>query len=538
MFKPPKPFKLYDTYQKTLVVLDPQHTVKANTLKMYSCGPTVYNYQSIGNMRAAWLPDTIARIAKLAGWQVEWTLNITDVGHLVSDGDEGEDKIEKGAKREGKTVDEIVQFYTADYRKQTQALNLKIPRGKHNPKATEYIREQMLLALQLLANQRAYVTDDGIYFDTLANRNLDLPDHPVFKFSLTTQNQNQYTGREIVQTWKKHPDDFALWKFVSPNNLQKWQFSSFPETENLIHQILQQQPSLMQFDLLKRWGAPGWHSECVCMICGTLNGHFPPKTTPDQDVIDLHTGGEDHIEIHHKNEILQSQALGFSLAKHWVHNKFVMVDGQKMSKSLGNVYLVRGRFSSTGFYSLTNPPTEIKRKLKAKYGFQGFEPLAYRLMLMEHHYTEQLNFTWDKLEQSQLRLWHLRKEAAKLTNLVNHSDQKTIATQPIFLELLELLLDNLNLPKFLEKYQALLSQAGANRSASLATILAIFDHKILSLDLFPKLPTKLVTLANQREMARKQKNFTQADALRAQINCLGWQIDDYPWGYGLWKKCG
>jgi cysteinyl-tRNA synthetase len=215
-----------------------------------------------------------------------------------------------------------------------------------------------------------------------------------------------------------------------------------------------------------------------------------------------------------------------------------MVDGQKMSKSLGNVYLVRGRFSSTGFYSLTNPPTEIKRKLKAKYGFQGFEPLAYRLMLMEHHYTEQLNFTWDKLEQSQLRLWHLRKEAAKLTNLVNHSDQKTIATQPIFLELLELLLDNLNLPKFLEKYQALLSQAGANRDTNLATILAIFDHKILSLDLFPKLPTKLVTLANQREMARKQKNFTQADALRAQISRLGWQIDDYPWGYGLWKKRG
>ena len=135
MFKPPKPFKLYDTYQKTLVVLDPRQTVKANTLKMYSCGPTVYNYQSIGNMRAAWLPDTIARIAKLAGWQVEWTLNITDVGHLVSDGDEGEDKIEKGAKREGKTVDEIVQFYTADYRKQTQALNLKNSQRQTQPQS-------------------------------------------------------------------------------------------------------------------------------------------------------------------------------------------------------------------------------------------------------------------------------------------------------------------------------------------------------------------------------------------------------------------
>ena len=536
MFQPPKPIKLYDTYQKSLITLDPQHTVKPNTIKMYSCGPTVYNYQTIGNMRAAWLPDTIARIAKLAGWQVEWTLNITDVGHLVSDGDEGEDKIEKGAKREGKTVAEIVQFYTADYRKQTRALHLKIPTGKHNPKATEYIREQMLLALQLLANQRAYVTDDGIYFDTLANQNLDLPDHPVFKINLTDQKNSKYTGREIVQTWKKHPDDFALWKFVSPNSLQKWQFSSFPEAQTILAKILEQQPSLIQFNLDQRWGAPGWHSECVCMICGTLNGHFPPKTTPNRDVIDLHTGGEDHIDIHHKNEILQSRALGFSLAKHWVHNKFVMVDGQKMSKSLGNVYLVRGQFGRTGFYSLTNPPTEIKRKLQAKYGFSGFEPLAYRLMLMEHHYTEPLNFTWEKLEQSQLRLWNLRKEAAKLTNLVNRSDQSVVTSQPIFLELLELLLDNLNLPKFLEKYQALLSQARASRDSALATVLTVFDHKILSLELFPKLPAKLVSLANQRETARQQKNFTQADAFRAEISRLGWQVDDYPWGYGLWKK--
>ncbi len=538
MFKTPKPIKLYDTYQKSLITLDPHNTVKPNTIKMYSCGPTVYNYQSIGNMRAAWLPDTIARIAKLAGWQVEWTLNITDVGHLVSDGDEGEDKIEKGAKREDKTVAEIVQFYTADYRKQTRALRLKIPTGKYNPKATEYIREQMLLALQLLANQKAYVTDDGIYFDTLANRNLNLPDHPVFKTDFTETSGSQYTGREIVQTWKKHPDDFALWKFVSPNSLQKWQFSSFPEAQTILAKILEQQPSLIQFNLDQRWGAPGWHSECVCMICGTLNGRFPPRVKEAQTVIDIHTGGEDHIDIHHKNEILQSQALGFSLAKHWVHNKFVMVDGQKMSKSLGNVYLVRGQFARTGFYSLINPPTEIKRKLKAKYGFQGFDPLAYRLMLMEHHYTEQLNFTWDKLEQSQLRLWNLRKEAAKLANLVNYSDQSKIATQPVFVELIELLLDKLNLPKFLEKYQTLLSQAGANRESILSTILAIFDQKILSLDLFPKLPTRLVTLANQREAARKHKDFTQADALRVQISRLGWQVDDYPWGYGLWKKHG
>ncbi len=541
----PKILQLYDSYKKTKIVIDPDSTIKPNTLKMYSCGPTVYNYQTIGNMRAAWLPDTITKVAKLAGWQVEWTLNITDVGHLTSDGDEGEDKIEKGAKREGKSVQEIIDFYTADYRKQTEALNLSVPQGFHNPRATEYIKEQMILALQLLAENKAYLTDDGIYFDTLANMDLDVPDHPVFeiydhKYHTQTNSKN-YSGRDILQTNKKHPDDFALWKFVSEKNLQKWKFNEVEETEDLMIRILQNLDP-KDYDLPNRYGCPGWHSECVCMICGTLGAKGKPVDTKFFEqfaklpsVIDLHTGGEDHIDIHHKNEILQAEALGFHLSKNWVHNKFVMVDGGKMSKSLGNVYLVTGRYEDTGFYSLTNPPQEIADRLQVKYQVNGFDPLAYRLMLFEHHYTEQLNFTWGKLEQSQARLWNLRKEAAKLGSVKSVDKTKTQNTSG-FNRLLEILTDNLNFPKFLEEYQFLLLDATKSKDKNLINLLRLLEEEILKLNLFPEIPNQIQELTSQRIQAKQQKDFAKADQIRHQITSLGWQMDDYPWGYGIWMK--
>ena len=172
---------LYDSYQQNLITLDPKTTAQKDILKIYGCGPTVYNYQSIGNMRAIWLPDTIVKVAKLAGWQTEWISNITDVGHLTDDGDAGEDKMEKGAKRENKTVQEIVDFYTQDFKEQCKVLNFDLPQGKYNPKASQYAKEQMILALKLLKEGKAYLTADGIYFDSQTTQNLDLPNHPVFR---------------------------------------------------------------------------------------------------------------------------------------------------------------------------------------------------------------------------------------------------------------------------------------------------------------------------------------------------------------------
>lgn len=597
----PQQITLFDSYLKENVTLTGDTTVKKDTIKLYSCGPTVYNYQTIGNMRAAWLPDTIAKVAKLAGWQVEWTLNITDVGHLVSDGDEGEDKIEKGAKRDGKTVDQIVSYYTHDYLMQCQALNFDMPEGKFNPKATDYIQEQMILTLELLNKGLAYLTDDGIYYDTLAvttskQLNLSSTAQSFLKKSQSIKKTSQFTDRAILETDKKHPDDFAVWKFVSEKNLQKWRFEDCPKAmwiyDKIKAKLTQSAPNFTsiikdkkillnhgQLDFLKQaisqhkmislWGTPGWHSECVCMICGTLNGHFPPKLPPilplsrgqggsySNTVIDIHTGGEDHIDIHHRNEILQSEALGFKLSQYWIHNKFVMVNGGKMSKSLGNVYLVTGKHQDTGFYSLTNPPQEIADRLEAKYQVSSFDPLAYRLMLMEHHYTEQMNFTWEKLEQSQVRLWNLRKEAAKLDSL-KYGGGESALKEPYTIfnqteydqkrsDFVQLLTDNLNLPKALETYQFWLDEAVKSTleqkvlNETLYNLLVEFDDLVWKLDLLHETRNSrdhnnIYALGQSRFEAKKTKNWAGADKIRDKISALGWQIDDYAWGWGVWVK--
>jgi cysteinyl-tRNA synthetase len=242
-----KSLSLFDSYLRKEVTIDPNKTLKPGILKLYSCGPTVYNYQSIGNMRAVWLPDTIASLTKMLGMEVEWVTNITDVGHLVGDGDDGEDKLETGARRENKQVSEIVDFYTQDFEKQCKALNFDLPVGKFNPKASDYIGEQMLLALELLAEDKAYLTTDGIYLDFLKVQNDlskdDLRASKQLQEILKTQDKQvgsnrDYTGREIVDGGKKHPSDFALWKFVSDKALQKWKFNQFDETEDLMIEIL------------------------------------------------------------------------------------------------------------------------------------------------------------------------------------------------------------------------------------------------------------------------------------------------------------
>jgi cysteinyl-tRNA synthetase len=549
--KPPQSITLYDTYLKQIVEIQPDETVTSNTLKIYRCGPTVYFYQHIGNAAGAWLTDTIVNIAQLANWKVEHVENITDVGHLVGDGDDGknvseaEDKLEKGAKRDGKTVQEIVNFYTEDYRTQCLALNIQLPNGKYNPKATEYIQEQMILALDLLIKNRAYILDDGIYFDSEANQDLITP------FNLIITGDSQFTGRNIINT-TKNPADFALWKFVDEKNLQKWRFADYTNSTN-------SQFNESIFDLLtsgsgtrsafenqqyvrieELWGCPGWHSECVAMICSILGN----KSTKDgfsfsqfaspKSVIDIHIGGEDHIDIHHRNEILQSEALGFHLSKNWVHNKFVMVDGKKMAKSVGNVYTVIGDKEITGFESIQG---------------RGFDPLSYRMMLFEHHYTQQMDFRWDKLTQSQTRLYNLRKECAKVTSFWknmkengqtwewNMEEWKTVKKG-----WRAVLLDNINTPEFLNKYTEYLLQT-TNRIQKVRTlsknaynVLYLYDLRILKLDLFPKIPQEIVDLANQRQSAKSEKDYTRGDEIRAQISTLGWQVDDLSWGYSLWLK--
>jgi len=532
----PQTFTLFDSYLKNTATISADTTVHPGTISMYSCGPTVYNFQSIGNMRAVWLPDTITRVAHLAGWKVNWVSNITDVGHLVGDGDQGKDKLEVGAKRENKKVEEVVQFYTQDFKQQTKALNFRLPTGMYNPRATEYVHEQMILALRLLKDNKAYVTDDGIYVDYtvlqqyFTQKSKHISDHlqEVLRqhAKQTAGSNTQFTGREIVDSHKKSSLDFAIWKFVDPNSLQKWKFEGFEEAQKLVNRI--------ELDTrLSQWGTPGWHSECVCMISETVGNKLfsqtaeqSKKTTPE---IDIHTGGEDHIAVHHANEIIQSEALDFTLSKHWVHNKFVMVDGGKMSKSLGNVYLVTGKKADTGFDSIQE---------------QGFDPLAYRLMLMEHHYTEQLNFTWQKLKQSQARLENLKKDVAAIRFFAQHKPNQTsgeiIVSEKQKQVLLNYLLDNLNTPKFVEKFQEMVTETlveiNKNQTLNLRNLAAItfWETEFLELNLMPEIPAEVEEKAAKRAEAKAVKDWIAADSLRDELKADGWQVDDYAWGWGVW----
>lgn len=518
---------LYDSYKKQEITLNPNDSVVPGWLSLYSCGPTVYHYQHIGNYRAAWLPDLLTRTASFGGWQVRWVTNITDVGHLVGDGDggenvkDGEDKIEKGARREGKTVKEIVAHYTDDFLLQVRRLNIDIPHGELRPVASEYVREQMLIALELVKQGRAYFLDDGIYFDSQANLDLDVP------FNLEQDGDNKYTGRDITNT-HKHPGDFAVWKFVDPNSLQKWTFGEFPDVLAQFNELAEKPVGAMS-----KPGCPGWHSECVAMI-GSLFGVFD-GTDVEQDrdsfsfarlserssTIDIHTGGEDHIDVHHKNEILQSEALGFHLSRYWVHNKFVLVDGKKMSKSVGNTFVLQ----------------DIINK--------GYDPLTYRMLMLEHHYTQQMNFTWEKMDQAQARLVSLRKDVAQIRSFVQQSEEGYVHSReinPAQRQLyFEILADNLNAPLFLEKYSRLVAEILENilkkktfNSDNINLIRAI-DSEVLALDLWIDVPQDLIDIAESRVAAKAEKNYSEADSLRDQIKATGWDIGDYAWGYGLWK---
>lgn len=529
-------FKLADTYLKHDFILSHSETVEPGTLKMYSCGPTVYNYQSIGNMRAAWLPDTVAKTARLAGWNVQWVLNITDVGHLVGDGDTGEDKVESAAKKAQTTVQDVITYYTQDYQTQCSVLNLELPKGFYNPKATEYIEEQMLLAIQLVRDGFGYFTNDGIYFDYQAFVEKKGSDATgalarILERDLKSQGDRNYTDR-VIEGGAHHPFDFAVWKFVDPKSLQQWKFQDFPRVLTLVAEIANQ-PNDIQ-SILTTPGCPGWHSECVCMIVGTLghstatrdtlSPHYYENFTSRPAIIDIHFGGEDHIDIHHKNEILQSSGMGINLSRHWIHNKFVMIDGQKMSKSLGNIFQVVGNVAQTGFHTIQE---------------KGYDPLVYRLMLMEHHYSEQMNFTWEKLTVTQARLNNLRKLASAITSFSHIRGIPPDHYDPAEDELLTILLDNLNTPLFLEKYTMLLTEVveGISKNQVLPVAdysrVIFWDEKFLQCSIFTQPTLDILHKIEARMLAKDNKDFSSADTIRTSLLSEGFALDDYGWGTGV-----
>ncbi|MCL2796868.1 MAG: cysteine--tRNA ligase [Firmicutes bacterium] len=330
--------KLYNTLTRKKEEFTP---LSDKVVTMYSCGPTVYNYAHIGNLRTYVFMDLLRRGLRYNGFKLRGAMNITDVGHLLSDGDEGEDKMVKAAKEQQKTPWEIAAYYTDVFFADCKKLNIGIP--EIIAKATDYIPEMIDYVVKLDEKGYAYETDDGIYFD--------IARFPSYgKLSGINLEEQKAGGGERVEknTQKRHHADFAIWKKAEPNHIMQWE---------------------------SPWGQgyPGWHIECSAMSRKFFGKLF-----------DIHTGGVDHIPIHHENEIAQSEALeGQKTVNFWMHGEFMLVDGGKMSKSLGNTYTI----------------DELSKR--------GFSPLAFRYFCLNAHYRSKLNFTFEGLKAAQTSLERL-----------------------------------------------------------------------------------------------------------------------------------
>ena len=373
-------------------------------IKIYSCGPTVYSYAHIGNFRTYVFVDSLRRMFKYNGYNLEHVMNITDVGHLTSDADTGEDKMEKAARKEGKNPFEIADFYTKAFMEDMQKLNIDMP--NIISKATDNIEEMLEMVKEIIDKGYAYETSKGIYFDVSK-----LDKYPVLS---NNKVEGQEAGARIeVDPEKKNPYDFAIWIKAPENHIMKWD---------------------------SPWGKsyPGWHLECSAIGRKFLGKHF-----------DIHTGGVDHIPIHHENEIAQSKgANGIIPANYWMHCEFLLVDGGKMSKSLGNIYTLK----------------ELKEK--------GIEPLAYKLFCFSSHYRNKLNFTFDGVKAAQISLNRLREAYLKHKEGNNEIEESIIKSYENKFH--EAINDDLNIPFALSIVWEVAKEN--NKSKDYAILLEKFDN--------------------------------------------------------------
>ncbi|MDO8435631.1 MAG: cysteine--tRNA ligase [bacterium] len=450
---------LYNTLSRSVEVFEPLHPSQAG---VYSCGPTVYGYAHIGNLRAYLFADVLRRTLLLNGFDVKLAMNITDVGHLTSNADDGEDKVEAAAKQQGKTIAEITAFYTDVFKQDLKHLNIIEPTTWM--RATECIPEQIALAQKLETKGFAYRTSDGLYFDTGK-----LSDYG--KLARLNTEQLKEGARVEKNPEKKNPTDFALWKISKPGEkrLQEWD---------------------------SPWGKgfPGWHLECSVMSTKILGQPF-----------DIHTGGIDHIPVHHTNEIAQSEAAeGKPLANVWMHNEFVTVKDGRMGKSEGN------------FITLAD--------VIAK----GYDPLAYRYFVLQAHYRTPIDFSFEALDAAQNALNNLRQRVEILS-------KNEPAPHPKEQEVHAAFNDDLNTPRAL----ALLWEMPETDDPAEQYGLCLFADRVLGLGLdaiHGDVPAKVTDLVTQRETARKEGRFEDADTLRTKIEAAGFIVDDTPKGPHIYSK--
>ncbi len=440
---------------------------------MYSCGPTVYGQQHIGNMRAIVFSDTVARTLKAALYRVRRVINITDVGHMVGDGDGGEDKMALGAKREHLTPEEVATRYTKIFLDNIADLNVDVA-DINFPRATEYIKEQIALATTLEEKGFAYRLPSGLYFDTQK-----FPGYG--KLGGLSRAQLEAGARVEVVKGKLHPADFVLWRAAKEGDLQQWD---------------------------SPWGRgnPGWHIECSAMIRSLLGQE-----------IDIHTGGEEHVAIHHNNEIAQSEAAsGRTFVHYWMHNAHLTMGGGKISKSIGNVvYLF-----------------DVVAK--------GFHPLALRYFFLQAHYRTSLSFSWDALAAAASaleRLWKLSNEIAEESRRIGEPSEAhdrflaAVRDDLATPQALGILWDSLRSEEYSpeEKWE-LIEAADAHLGLSLVT------PPVIGTMTEADIPEEVQELLTKREKAREAKDFKESDRIRASIEDSGYHVEDGSKGPVLTKR--
>lgn len=466
--------KLFNTKSRQLENFQP---ITDEEVLIYTCGPTVYDFLHIGNWVAYIRWDILVRTLSASNYKVKRIMNITDVGHLVSDADEGEDKMEKGARREGKTAWQIAEFYTDNFKQGIKDLNLIEPDVL--AKATDYIADQIALISVLETKGLSYKTSDGVYFDTAK-----FPKYSAFA-KLNLEEQQEGSRVEVNQE-KRNPWDFALWKF-SPTN----------------------QKRDMEWDSPWGKGFPGWHLECSAIAMKLLG-----------ESLDIHTGGIDHIPVHHTNEIAQSEAAtGKTFSNFWLHNNFLLVDGVKISKSLQNGITL----------------ADITAK--------GYSPMDFKMFILQSHYRSETNFTWEGLKAAKNRLQNM----LAMSDLQFQSDDQAECLGAEFWSnspntLLQHLQNDLDTPMALaslsEQIDQIMSKAKINNSelgdfkAYLATVDDLLGLKIASRY---DLNEKQRQLLAERQKARDKKNWQQSDTLRDQLKVLGILINDTALGQ-VWYR--
>ena len=460
---------LYNTLSRTKEKFEP---LTPGKIGMYTCGPTVYNYAHIGNLRTFLFEDLLARTLRFNGYEVTHVMNVTDVGHQTSDADAGEDKMQVAAEREHKSPYEIARFYEEAFVRDLERLGIRRPNVL--PRATEHVEQMIRLNRTLEEKGYTYTTREGLYFDTSK-----VPDYGKLA-RLRLDEQKQAARDDVnVDPEKRHPADFVLWFANKPNHVMKWE---------------------------SPWGVgyPGWHIECSAMSMEYLGETF-----------DIHCGGNDHIPVHNTNEIAQSEsATGKPFARYWMHSAFLVMAQGKMSKSKGGFITVQTLIDS------------------------GYDPLAYRYLCLQTHYRSELVLAWEwenddpatgrgRAESLDSAQTGLKRLYERITRTEDEPLKSEEAFRSAHDEVLSALNDDLNVPKAVA---TLHTYASPRLWKAFDPVLALdFETRAVARE-EEQAPAEIWALVEERQAARKGRDFARADALRSEIAALGWELGDTPQG--------